>query len=322
MSSPENPPIDEKFDGLVNELRAARPEAPESLRQRVAAIAARPAAPPQTQAARDVGARARCGRSRRRCDRRRRAVERGTRSRSSRPLEAERAGTERWTRPGIAAAQPGADRAGQARAALLGGDHAPRQGSLGHDAGCAPRDAGARRLRAQRRLRRGRRRRHRAARPARADRARADGDRPLLGARHDPRPARVRAGRPAEARPPLRAHRRAAARDSDAVGRRAGRRAGRAGGAADRRSARERPAGELRDGVAPPDDEGRGRRADRRPGGSSGRSSAPQTCSRPRPWQSSTRPSSPRRSSCSACVLALAVRAARRRSDRRLRLRG
>ena len=42
MSSPENPPIDEQFEGLVNELRAARPEAPESLRQRVAAIAARP----------------------------------------------------------------------------------------------------------------------------------------------------------------------------------------------------------------------------------------------------------------------------------------
>ena len=47
MSSPENPPIDEKFEGLVNELRAARPEAPESLRQRVAAIAARPDAPPR-----------------------------------------------------------------------------------------------------------------------------------------------------------------------------------------------------------------------------------------------------------------------------------
>jgi hypothetical protein len=43
MSSPENPPIDEKFEPLLNELRAARPEAPESLRQRVAAIAARPA---------------------------------------------------------------------------------------------------------------------------------------------------------------------------------------------------------------------------------------------------------------------------------------
>jgi Domain of unknown function (DUF4349) len=47
MSSPENPPIDEKFDRLLNELRAARPEAPERLRQRVAAIAARPAAPPR-----------------------------------------------------------------------------------------------------------------------------------------------------------------------------------------------------------------------------------------------------------------------------------
>jgi hypothetical protein len=47
MSSPENPPIDEKFERLVNELRAARPQAPESLRQRVAAIAARPAAPPR-----------------------------------------------------------------------------------------------------------------------------------------------------------------------------------------------------------------------------------------------------------------------------------
>jgi Domain of unknown function (DUF4349) len=47
MSSPENPPIDEKFDRLLSELRAARPEAPERLRQRVAAIAARPAAPPR-----------------------------------------------------------------------------------------------------------------------------------------------------------------------------------------------------------------------------------------------------------------------------------
>ena len=47
MSSPENPPIDEQFEGLVNQLRAVRPEAPESLRQRVAAIAARPAAPPR-----------------------------------------------------------------------------------------------------------------------------------------------------------------------------------------------------------------------------------------------------------------------------------
>jgi hypothetical protein len=47
MSSPENPPIDEQFEGLVNELRAARPEAPESLRQQVATIAARPAAPPR-----------------------------------------------------------------------------------------------------------------------------------------------------------------------------------------------------------------------------------------------------------------------------------
>jgi Domain of unknown function (DUF4349) len=43
MSSPDA--IDEKFDGLVNELRSARPEAPESLRQRVAAIAARSPAP-------------------------------------------------------------------------------------------------------------------------------------------------------------------------------------------------------------------------------------------------------------------------------------
>jgi Domain of unknown function (DUF4349) len=45
MSSPENPPIDERFDGLVSELRAARPVAPEDVRQRVAAIAARPPAP-------------------------------------------------------------------------------------------------------------------------------------------------------------------------------------------------------------------------------------------------------------------------------------
>ena len=45
MSSPENPPIDERFEGLVSELRAARPVAPDDLRQRVAAIAVRPPAP-------------------------------------------------------------------------------------------------------------------------------------------------------------------------------------------------------------------------------------------------------------------------------------
>jgi hypothetical protein len=47
MSSPENPPIDERFDGLVSELRAARPVAPDDLRRHVAAIAARPPAPPR-----------------------------------------------------------------------------------------------------------------------------------------------------------------------------------------------------------------------------------------------------------------------------------
>jgi hypothetical protein len=47
MSSPENPAIDERFDGLVSELRAARPAASEDLRHRVAAIAARPPAPPR-----------------------------------------------------------------------------------------------------------------------------------------------------------------------------------------------------------------------------------------------------------------------------------
>lgn len=47
MSSPENPPIDERFDGIVSELRTARPVAPDDLRQRVAAIAARPPAPPR-----------------------------------------------------------------------------------------------------------------------------------------------------------------------------------------------------------------------------------------------------------------------------------
>jgi hypothetical protein len=47
MSSPENPPIDDRFDGLVSELRAARPVAPDDLRRRVAAIAARPPAPPR-----------------------------------------------------------------------------------------------------------------------------------------------------------------------------------------------------------------------------------------------------------------------------------
>jgi Domain of unknown function (DUF4349) len=45
MSSPENPPIDERFDGLVSELRAARPVAPHDVRQRVAAIAAKPPVP-------------------------------------------------------------------------------------------------------------------------------------------------------------------------------------------------------------------------------------------------------------------------------------
>jgi hypothetical protein len=44
MSSPDSM---EKFDGLVRELRAARPVAPGSLRERVAAIAARPVAPPR-----------------------------------------------------------------------------------------------------------------------------------------------------------------------------------------------------------------------------------------------------------------------------------
>jgi hypothetical protein len=39
--------IDEQFDGLVAELRAARPVAPDSLRERVASIAARPADPPR-----------------------------------------------------------------------------------------------------------------------------------------------------------------------------------------------------------------------------------------------------------------------------------
>jgi Domain of unknown function (DUF4349) len=47
MSSPENPPIDERFDGLVSELRTARPVAPDDVRRRVAAIAARPPVPPR-----------------------------------------------------------------------------------------------------------------------------------------------------------------------------------------------------------------------------------------------------------------------------------
>ncbi len=42
MSSPDSM---EKYDSLVSELRAARPVAPDSLRERVAAIAARPAPP-------------------------------------------------------------------------------------------------------------------------------------------------------------------------------------------------------------------------------------------------------------------------------------
>jgi len=45
MSSPDV--IDERFDELVSELRAARPEAPDDLRHRVAAIAARRPAPPR-----------------------------------------------------------------------------------------------------------------------------------------------------------------------------------------------------------------------------------------------------------------------------------
>jgi hypothetical protein len=47
MSSRDLDLIDEKFDGLVGELRAARPVAPYALRERVAAIAARPPAPPK-----------------------------------------------------------------------------------------------------------------------------------------------------------------------------------------------------------------------------------------------------------------------------------
>ena len=43
MSSPDL--MEEEFDGLVRELRAARPVAPDSLRERVAAIASRPAPP-------------------------------------------------------------------------------------------------------------------------------------------------------------------------------------------------------------------------------------------------------------------------------------
>ncbi len=63
------------------------------------------------------------------------------------------------------------------------------------DAVRAARDAAPRRLRTLGRLRK--RREDGTARPRRAcpDRARAAGDRPLLGARHDPRPARLRAGR-------------------------------------------------------------------------------------------------------------------------------
>jgi uncharacterized protein DUF4349 len=45
MSSREFDLMDERFDGLVAELRAARPVAPDSVRERVAAIAARPAPP-------------------------------------------------------------------------------------------------------------------------------------------------------------------------------------------------------------------------------------------------------------------------------------
>lgn len=47
MSSRDHEVIDDQFDGLVAELRAARPVAPDSVRERVAAIATRPAAPPR-----------------------------------------------------------------------------------------------------------------------------------------------------------------------------------------------------------------------------------------------------------------------------------
>ncbi len=131
----------------------------------------------RTKAARDVGARAGRRRARRWCNRRRRALPTVT---THRPIvttfEAERASTESLDSAGIAAAKQ-APIAPAKRAQLYSAEITLRvRRALGDDASCSSSDAGARRLRAQRRLRRGRRKRHRAARLARADRPRADGD--------------------------------------------------------------------------------------------------------------------------------------------------
>ena len=129
MSSPENPPIDERFDGLVSELRAARPVAPDDLRQRVAAIAARPPAPPRklrvTWVLAPAAAALAAG-----------AVAVGVLSSGDEQPQqqavraARRARDQGFGRERARSAHGAAGGAREARAALFGGDHASRQGSV------------------------------------------------------------------------------------------------------------------------------------------------------------------------------------------------
>ena len=237
MSSPENPPIDERFDGLVSELRAARPVAPDDLRRRVAAIAARPPAPRRTL---NVGwvlgpaaAALAAG-----------AIAVGVLSGGSeeQPQQVAAPLVERASKDSVTSgleAQSGPPVAPAKRAQRYSAaDHASRRGSVRRHPGCAAPDEGSRRARPHGRLRRRARGRDGAPRRPRADRPRAGRDTPFLGARHDPRPARIGARRAAEARPALRPHRGAATADSDAGRRRPRRRTGRARGAADGAGAR------------------------------------------------------------------------------------
>ena len=157
MSSPENPPIDERFDGLVSELRAApacgaRRPSPARGGDRGTAC------PRPPEAARDVGARSSGSRSRRRSDRRRRrcpavttqtaaaAVGAARRARDQGfgherrdALHAGRRSRRRSARSSIRRRSPSASRI------------CPRRPRMR----CA--DTGSRRLRAHGRLRRGRR---------------------------------------------------------------------------------------------------------------------------------------------------------------------
>ena len=203
MSSPENPPIDERFDGLVSELRAARPVAPDDLRRRVAAIAARPPAPPRklrvTWVLAPAAAALAAG-----SDRRRRAVRWRRAAAAAGRRAARRAGDQGFGHERARGALGRAGGAREARAALFGRDHPSRQGSVRRHAGRAAADEGSRRLRPHGRLRRGPRGGDGAPCRPRSDRPCADRDPPLLRARHDPRPARVGARRAARARPALR----------------------------------------------------------------------------------------------------------------------